>query len=80
MMEIANSYLICCLLGWGKETRGMEHQRQRNSKTYKSRKVKREADTDIEATAFLAHFLLAKNVKAGETQKESYFWENFIVL
>ena len=38
-----------------------------------SRKIKRETDTDTEATAFLAHFLLAKNVKVAETQKESYF-------
>lgn len=29
--------------------------------------------TQTEATAFLAHFLLAKNVKVAETQKESYF-------
>lgn len=52
MMEIPNSYLICCLLMRQKKQEAWSTRGGGKQQTYKSRKVKKEADTDIEATAF----------------------------
>lgn len=66
-METPNSYFNCCLLGRRKKSKtqrdgALEAEKQEDLQEWECKR--KQAQTQ-RPTAFLAQFLLAKNVKAG---------------